>query len=69
MKHNKDAPVVLVTGAARRVGAAIARALHRTGADVALHYRSSGADAQALAAELNRIRPGSASLMQAARGR
>lgn len=65
MKHNKDAPVVLVTGAARRVGAAITRALHRTGADVALHYRSSGADAQALAAELNGIRPGSASLMQA----
>lgn len=65
MKHSKDAPVVLVTGAARRVGAAIARALHRTGADIALHYRSSGADAQALAAELNRIRPGSASTQQA----
>ncbi|MGL1833914.1 pteridine reductase [Rhodocyclaceae bacterium SMB388] len=65
MKHEDDAEVVLVTGAARRVGAAIARALHRTGADVALHYRSSDADAQALAAELNRVRPGSASLMQA----
>ena len=33
--------VVLVTGAARRVGAEIARVLHAEGANLALHYRSS----------------------------
>ncbi|HLJ19925.1 MAG TPA: SDR family NAD(P)-dependent oxidoreductase, partial [Stellaceae bacterium] len=50
----------LVTGAARRVGAAITRALHGAGASVILHYRSSGDDAAQLAAELNGVRPGSA---------
>ena len=50
----------LVTGAARRVGAAIARALHASGAQVVLHYRSSGEDAAALEQELNGLRPGSA---------
>jgi pteridine reductase len=50
----------LITGAARRVGAAIARALHGAGASVLLHYRSSGDDAARLAAELNAARPGSA---------
>lgn len=58
------AQVILVTGAARRVGAAIARTLHASGATIALHYRSSATDAEALAAELNRLRPGSASLVQ-----
>jgi pteridine reductase len=53
----KNAPVVLVTGAARRVGAEIARALHAAGACVAIHYRSSVADADRLAAELNAARP------------
>jgi pteridine reductase len=50
-------PVVLVTGAARRVGAEIARALHAAGACVAIHYRSSAAEADRLAAELNAARP------------
>jgi pteridine reductase len=53
----KNAPVVLVTGAARRVGAEIARALHAAGACVAIHYRNSVADADRLAAELNAARP------------
>jgi pteridine reductase len=53
----KNAPVVLVTGAARRVGAEIARALHAAGACVAIHYRSSAAEADRLAAELNAARP------------
>jgi pteridine reductase len=43
---------VLVTGAAKRVGAEIARALHAAGADLVLHYRSSAPEADALAAEL-----------------
>ena len=56
---------VLITGAARRVGAQIARTLHQAGADVLLHYRSAAADASLLAAELNALRPGSACCLQA----
>ena len=59
------APVALVTGSARRIGAAIARALHAAGYDVALHYRSSSDDVDALAAELERVRPGSTVRLQA----
>jgi pteridine reductase len=57
--------VVLVTGAARRVGAEIARVLHAEGAVLALHYRGSKPEAQALVAELNASRPGSALAFQA----
>lgn len=57
--------VVLVTGAARRVGGAIARHLHHCGATVVLHYRAAAAEAEALAAELNAARPGSAHVQQA----
>jgi pteridine reductase len=60
MSHGPHSPVVLVTGAARRVGAEIVRALHGAGAGVAIHYRSSAADAVALAAALNATRPGEA---------
>jgi len=56
---------VLITGGARRVGAAIVRCLHGGGARVVLHYRSSHAAAEALAAELNESRPGSVSLVAA----
>jgi len=55
-----SAPVVLVTGAAKRVGAEIARALHGSGARVVLHYRTSAADATALAGALNAVRPDTA---------
>jgi pteridine reductase len=57
--------VILVTGAARRVGAAIARQLHAAGASLALHYRSAAAEAEALAAEMNARRPASARCFQA----
>jgi len=50
----------LITGAAKRIGAAIARGLHEAGANVAVHYFSSAAEADALVAELNAIRPDSA---------
>ena len=52
-----------ITGAARRVGAAIAHALHGAGANLVLHYRSSSEDAAQLASELNASRPGSAALV------
>ena len=56
---------VLVTGGARRVGAAIARRLHGAGANVVLHYRDSAAEADALAAELNGVRAKSAATVKA----
>src|SRR5712692_4408384 len=57
--------VALISGAARRIGAAIARELHAAGMNVLVHYRSSGAEARALAAELNRARPDSADCLRA----
>ena len=51
---------VLVTGAARRIGAAIAGALHARGARLAIHYRNSKTEAEALVARLNAARPDSA---------
>jgi pteridine reductase len=58
-------PTALVTGAARRIGASIGRALHARGCRVLLHYRGSGAEAERLAAELDDQRPGSAVTVQA----
>ena len=55
---------VLVTGAAKRVGRAIAGELHAAGANVMIHYRAARADAVALAGEFNARRPGSAALFQ-----
>jgi pteridine reductase len=56
---------VLVTGGAKRVGAAICRRLHAAGANVMVHYRTSAVDARALEAELLARRPGSAARAQA----
>ena len=61
MRNDDTTPVILVTGAARRVGAEIARTLHASGATVVLHYRRSARDAERLAAELNAQRADSAS--------
>ena len=57
-------PVVIVTGAARRVGAEIARTLHAAGANLVLHYRASAEHADALAADLNARRENSAVALQ-----
>jgi len=57
--------VALITGAARRIGAAIARTLHDAGMNVAVHYRGSARDAEALVRRLNGIRPASARAFQA----
>lgn len=56
---------VLVTGGAKRVGAAICRRLHAAGANVAIHFRSSVHEAFALRGELNDLRQGSAFCVQA----
>jgi len=50
----------LITGAARRIGAAIAELLHSHGAKVAIHYRGSETEAAALSERLNEQRPDSA---------
>ena len=57
--------VILVTGGAKRVGAAICRCLHAAGANVMIHYRSASHEARALQAELNLQRPGSVATVQA----
>lgn len=54
--------VVLVTGGARRVGAAIARTLHAAGANVMIHCHRSVRDAENLVAELEASRAGSAAV-------
>lgn len=61
----EPAPAALVTGAARRLGAAIARALHAAGFDVAIHYQRAEREATALVAELEAQRPGSAAAFAA----
>lgn len=58
-------PVALVTGAARRIGAAIAATLHREGYDLALHCHRSREAMDALAAEFESARPGSVRVLQA----
>lgn len=63
--NSLDNHVALITGAARRIGAAIARTLHAQGADVAIHYRESGDAANAVADDLNAMRADSAATFAA----
>lgn len=60
-----DGKVVLITGAAHRIGATTARCLHAEGANIVLHYRSSRQSALELQEALNKQRPGSVVLVQA----
>lgn len=55
----------LITGAARRIGAAIARCLHDQGADIVVHYRSSANEATKLCDSLNSLRSDSAKSFKA----
>ncbi|MDH3615708.1 MAG: pteridine reductase [Gammaproteobacteria bacterium] len=64
-KQNLVGKVVLVTGAARRIGAAIVTRLHENGARVAIHYRDSANEARNLAIRLNEQRADSAGAFQA----
>ncbi|MSQ70908.1 MAG: pteridine reductase [Betaproteobacteria bacterium] len=65
MEDSLNGKVVLITGAAKRVGAAIARRLHRHGAKLMLHYHSAEQEALVLQAELNAARENSAAMVQA----
>ena len=65
MGNSSDDRVALVTGAGQRIGAAIARELHRAGCRVLVHYRSSAAGAEQLVHELNALRPDSCTAVQA----
>jgi pteridine reductase len=57
--------VALITGAAQRIGATLARVLHGAGCTPVLHYRRSADAADALAGELNALRPDSADTLGA----
>jgi pteridine reductase len=65
MSDSMQGKVILVTGGAKRVGAAISRRLHAAGANIALHYRSSAQEALTLQAELNAKRADSVLCVQA----
>ena len=61
MQEKETSPrIALITGAARRIGAAIAEHLHRNGYQVAIHCHRSQAEAVALAQRLNAIHAASA---------
>jgi len=64
MSASLEGKVVLITGGAKRVGAAICRRLHAAGAHLVVHYRSSTVEAHALKAELDGRRAGSVALAQ-----
>ncbi len=65
MAETLQGKVVLITGGAKRVGAAICRRLHAAGASLLVHYRSSALEARALQVELNALRADSVALAQA----
>ncbi|WP_440465295.1 pteridine reductase [Psychrobacter sp. ASPA161_6] len=60
LTENTVAPVMLVTGSAKRIGAAIITAAHRQGYRVIIHCHHSEQEANALADELNENRADSA---------
>jgi pteridine reductase len=64
ISNTLDGRVVLITGAAHRIGATMARTLHQAGANIVLHYRASQQGARTLQDELNAVRPDSVSLVQ-----
>ena len=63
-QHSLDSKVALITGGAKRIGAAIATTLHATGMNLVIHFRHSGAEAQSLADALNETRPDSVVLVE-----
>jgi len=64
VNKNLQDKVILITGGAKRVGAAICRLLHADGANLMIHYRTSVNEARALQAELNLKRANSVAIIQ-----
>lgn len=62
---NRQEQIALITGSARRIGAAIAQALHASGFKIAIHCHHSLIKAQALAQQCNQLRPDSARVFTA----
>ena len=62
---NKKKQVAIITGGAKRVGAAISRRLHKANIDLIIHYKNSKTEANSLQKELNKSRKGSATIIQA----
>ena len=62
---NKKKQVAIITGGAKRIGAAICRRLHKASIDIIIHYKNSEKEAVSLKEELNCIRKNSASIIQA----
>ncbi len=60
-----ETKTALITGAAQRLGRAMALSLHHKGYDIVIHYSRSKEQARELLQELNRLRPGSALIAQA----
>ncbi len=65
MPQSQPAKNILITGAARRIGASCARLLHAQGHNICLHYHESEPDCMALAQELDALRAGSVSRVKA----
>jgi pteridine reductase len=57
--------VVMVTGGARRIGAALSRGMHDAGAQVVIHCKDSTSEAKSLCESLESHRPDSASWLKA----
>lgn len=64
MTHTHEIKTALITGAAARIGAEIARTLHAAGINVVIHYRHSADRAEALCEQLNQQRENSAACLQ-----
>ena len=65
LAFQESPPVALITGAAKCIGATMAKTLHSAGYRVIVHYGHSAQDANALVNSLNNIRPNSAICLQA----
>ena len=64
MSATLENKTILITGAAHRIGAHMARTLHDQGANIVLHYRNSKTTAAGIQNELNAHRAGSVFLVQ-----
>lgn len=64
-KNPLASKVALVTGGARRIGAAIVQTLHEAGMNLVVHYNASGEEADALCLALNQKRKHSALAVRA----